>query len=490
MSTNFEGTLFDAETLRPHAIALEVTGNRLRSLTEGIALDVDLAEVRTSDRLASLPRFLYLPGNRTVETPHNDAIDFILAGQKRGRMAALIHWLEAKARVAAAATLLLVALVSATLWLGLPIFVRKAAMAVPPEVEKRIGQTSLVAINRILGPSQLRRSDQKRAQAQLDRLIKAGNLSGKPELIFRSMDGKYPNAFALPGGYIVVSDELINLPVTDDELAAVLAHEMGHWQRRHGIQGLLRGSTALLVVSAVTGDLSTLSTFAGSIPFVILQRGYSREFETEADTFAIELLNRAHIDLANFQSVLEKLEDARPESGEDYTYLSTHPSNAERIRRINPTGIVRSIRPAPAKEVPAKDLAAAPKSEAADDDKPDLPDASPSAYEQVSPVYPDELISTRIEGSVTVQFVVDGSGKTRDASVLRSSDPRFETSALAAIAQWKFLPGRRQGKEVPMRVSLTIEFHPTVAPAPRAPAPKPPGDGNSSSDVPPVVPLE
>jgi len=362
-------------------------------------------------------------------------------------------------------------------------------MAVPAEVEKRVGQTTLVTINQMLAPSQLRYADKKRAEAQLERLIKASNVASKPELIFRSMGGKFPNAFALPGGYIVVSDELINLPVTDDELAAVLAHEMGHWQRRHGLQGLLRGSTALLVVSAVTGDLSTLSTFAGSIPFVILQRGYSREFESEADIFAIELLQRAKIDLGNFESVLEKLESTRPSSGTDYTYLSTHPSNAERIHRINPTGVRRSPAMKLANVQTAGGPETVPTSAIPGVIDSELLDTRPRLQRPVQPYYPAELARQNITGNVNVEFVIDANGDTRDWKVLSSSDRRFEATALAAVAQWKFMPGTFHGENVAVRATQLIEFNLDETPPPKKTIEQPAED-KSSSEVPPVIPLE
>jgi len=134
---------------------------------------------------------------------------------------------------------------------------------------------------------------------------------------------------------LVVSAALGAL-ANDEELAAVLAHEIGHWQLRHGLQGVLRSSAALLLVSTVSGDLSALTTFAGTIPFVLLQRGYSREFEEAADAYAVDLLRQADISVAHFATILKKLENARPGSGQDLTYLSTHPATHDRIKRVNP----------------------------------------------------------------------------------------------------------------------------------------------------------
>jgi Zn-dependent protease with chaperone function len=288
--------------------------------------------VRVSDRLGSLPRFVYLAPRTTIETPENDAFDALLAARRRGRGAAFIDWLETHNRIAALATVLLVMFVACGLRFGLPGLARRTAAAVPAAVEEQAGRAALRTFDRMLGTSSLSRSERRRVEDQLARLVTVRPFGTKPHLEFRSMGGKYPNAFALPGGTIIVSDELVRLGVTNDEIAAVLAHELSHVERHHGIQSLLRNSYALLVVSALTGDLSTLSSLAASLPLVLLNSGYSREFEREADADALALLTAAGIDSRCFATVLEKLEKARPATGRDYSYLSTHPPTAERIR--------------------------------------------------------------------------------------------------------------------------------------------------------------
>jgi Zn-dependent protease with chaperone function len=339
MSHGFSGILFDGETLAGRSVNLTVTEGYLHDLEQPDFKVVPLAEVRTSDRLARVPRYLYLSDGRTIETPDNDAVDALLAGQRRGRLIALIHALEIRHQVAAAATLLLAISVAITVWWGLPVLARRAAMAAPSLIEQQAGRAALATIKQILPQTQLDRAERDRVTALTKRLSKAAGLAEPPEVVFRSMGGQSPNAFALPGGIIVVSDELVRLTTIDDEIAAVLAHEIGHGQHRHGLQGVLRSSSALLLVSTVTGDLSTLTSFASTLPFLLLQRGYSREFETEADDYAVELMRRAGIDAHHFESILKKLEEARPKEGTDFTYLSTHPNTAARIKRINPLGL-------------------------------------------------------------------------------------------------------------------------------------------------------
>jgi TonB family protein len=451
VNSTFHGILFDGETLAGLPVVLGVAAGRLQSAEAAPVVDASLADVAVSDRLADVPRFLYLPDNRTIETSDNAAIDALLEAQRRGRLVRIVHALEAHSRAAAAATVILVAATVATIAWGLPVLARRAALAVPESIEQQAGQAGLASLRPALAPSTLTTDQRSRVQAQLDRLMQAGGYPGSPKLEFWSMGGTYPNAFALPGGYIVVSDELVELASEDEEIAAVLAHEIGHWQHRHGLQALLRSSTALLVVSTLTGDLSTLTTFAGTLPFLILQHGHSREFETEADDFAAALLDRARIDREYFATILEKLEKSRPSEGLDFTYLSTHPSTADRITRLQPGGRRPKLpAPPPVADAPSKPSAAV-------ELRPT--DIRPRGLYRPAPIYPATMIATRQSGSVVVQFTINNEGNVVFPEVVRSSDREFEAPALESVAAWKYSPALRDGKPIAIRVSQLLEFN-------------------------------
>ncbi|HEX2101968.1 MAG TPA: M48 family metallopeptidase, partial [Candidatus Synoicihabitans sp.] len=155
-----------------------------------------------------------------------------------------------------------------------------------------------------------------------------------PDLHFRHF-GTLPNAFALPGNIIVVTDALVTMAEDEEEIAAVLAHELGHLRAHHPVQRLLLGSTALLVLTAATGDLSTLTSFAATLPFLLLQNGYSREFESAADTFAAERLLEAGIDPARLAAILMRMDKTHDDFvSRRFTYLSTHPATEDRVQKL------------------------------------------------------------------------------------------------------------------------------------------------------------
>jgi Zn-dependent protease with chaperone function len=143
------------------------------------------------------------------------------------------------------------------------------------------------------------------------------------------------NAFALPDGTVVVTDELVALAKIDNEILSVLAHEIGHVHRRHALRMALESSTAVLLASAYLGDVSQLTTLSVALPTVYTQAHYSRTHETEADTFALETLKACAIPPENFAHILRALQKA---SGAEFEhglqYLSSHPPTPERIRRF------------------------------------------------------------------------------------------------------------------------------------------------------------
>ena len=144
---------------------------------------------------------------------------------------------------------------------------------------------------------------------------------------------------------MIFTDQLVTLAERDEELLGVLAHEIGHIERRHGLRQVLQGSALGLLAMTVTGDLSSVSSLVASIPLILTQLGYSRDFEHEADRFAADLLASHGIDAAHLGALLLRLESAMrdcpaaercadPDGGWS-SYLSTHPPTAERLPRLN-----------------------------------------------------------------------------------------------------------------------------------------------------------
>jgi protein TonB len=85
-------------------------------------------------------------------------------------------------------------------------------------------------------------------------------------------------------------------------------------------------------------------------------------------------------------------------------------------------------------------------------------DQVPKARVMPAPHYPYELRQVGIKGEVVIGFVVDTKGNTREVQVLKANDPRFGAAAAESISQWRFVPGRKAGQLVNVRMSVPIVF--------------------------------
>jgi Zn-dependent protease with chaperone function len=139
---------------------------------------------------------------------------------------------------------------------------------------------------------------------------------------------------------VIFTDELVELATSDEELVAVLAHEIGHVASFHSTRSALQGSALTLAIVFITGDVSSLSSLAVALPVMLTQVGYSRAFEREADAFAAALLQERGVPAAHLAAILERMEAAGEACAGDGCgdevglgrYLSTHPPTAERVK--------------------------------------------------------------------------------------------------------------------------------------------------------------
>ncbi len=142
-----------------------------------------------------------------------------------------------------------------------------------------------------------------------------------------------PNAFAMPGGHIVVSAGLILLADNAEEVAGVLAHEAAHATLRHGLQSIISRAGTAALFSMVLGDVEGLSALLIEGGGYLLNQKYSRDFERQADQKALEYLKKANVNPTGLSTFFEKLK-ALEGAGQMPAILSTHPATDERIKAL------------------------------------------------------------------------------------------------------------------------------------------------------------
>lgn len=242
------------------------------------------------------------------------------------------------------AVLLIVALPCALL-LNLGWLTGAAARQVPPAWEEKLGR-SVFAQYRL----QHELLDGPATAAPLQQLTEPLTAALQPQpypFEFHIVNDASLNAFALPGGVVVINSGLIERADSASELLGVVAHEISHVTERHGVRNIIGSAGIVLTAQVLIGDASgLLATIASAAP-LLLNQSYSRNFERDADTRGVALLRRAQIDPRGlesfFRKMLEQEQKMKAQVGNDDAaaaldslsrFLSTHPATEERIERI------------------------------------------------------------------------------------------------------------------------------------------------------------
>ena len=227
----------------------------------------------------------------------------------------------------------------AALYFTLPHIAENAVPFVPRSIEARIGESYLTSTLGVWPAC--RAPGDVAGQGALDRLVLrlAGDDYEQP-LSIDIVEMPVENAFALPGGHIIVTHKLIEKAESADELAGVIAHELGHVVERHPMIGTLENLGLNAVTTLVTGGSNNMVTSSAAM---LAALSYSRDLESRADTRGISMLTRARISPRGFAAFFERLEAAADDAAKDAhnngggffsfalpTLLSSHPASPDR----------------------------------------------------------------------------------------------------------------------------------------------------------------
>ena len=326
-----EGQFFDG--LRPVAIQaqMDFEGPNAILTTGGFALTYAVSHLSVSPRTASASRFIAFPDGRQFLCPDQQFLDSL---PQESPSEGIVSWLENRTSVALAGVVIIIATLGLGYFYGLPRVAARLVAQMPMETEQALGQEVLSWFDEQswLNPSRLEYTARAKIQAEFHLLGRDLPLSDFYQLEIRSGDIFGPNAMALPGGIIVLTDELVELADSKDEIMAVLAHEIGHVEMRHAMRSILQDSIIAAAITAVTSDAASLSAAVAGLPVILAQTKYSREFETAADTFAFDLLNDKGRSPEAFASIMQKLSVTMGHGASAFNYMSTHPVTEERVQ--------------------------------------------------------------------------------------------------------------------------------------------------------------
>ena len=327
---------------RVRAVHLSVVGQDLHVEGDDVQRTIPLASVSVDEQLGNAPRRLRFADGSFCEVRDFEGLRVLMAaaGLRDGwvdRTQRHLHWVL----LSVAASIVLV--VAAYRW-GLPWAAEVMAQHLPPVISKVLSAQTLKALDGgLLLPSRLDTARQARLRRQFRALRLPGGGENQWPLLFRRSPALGANAFTLPDGTIVLLDDLVTQLADDRQVEAVLAHETGHAQGRHGMQLLLRSSAVGAFLAFYLGDFSQLLAAA---PAALVQAKYSQSLEWQADEYGSAVLVASGMSPRLLADALQQLSKSHPETA-GVAYLTTHPPTEERMRRLRE---LAREKPAPPRE--------------------------------------------------------------------------------------------------------------------------------------------
>ena len=304
---------------------------------EGLILTRPRFDIQVSPRLANTQRYLLFPDGEKLATDDNETVDRIEIQFAKPSWLRFVHRLESHWQYVLPALVLLLFILWGLMSYGIPWVAKTIANRLPPSILNFASDQTLDILDRsIFEPSELDENTQ-RGLLEHFQLVLEMHSDFNPEILFRKGGRIGPNAFALPSGTIVFTDEMIQISEHHDELLAVLTHEIGHVVHRHGMRSIIQNSILGFVLMSITGDVSGSSELFLGLPVLLTELAYSRKFEREADDYALTYMRNNGISPLGFASLMQRIENQRPDapgvaSGKWINYLSTHPLTEERLK--------------------------------------------------------------------------------------------------------------------------------------------------------------
>jgi Zn-dependent protease with chaperone function len=326
--TRFSADYFDGLTSRAHPVTVVLDAGQVCIEGDGIVLAIALDRIDVAPPVGAARGVVHLPDARELHSTDHAALAELARALSSRNPERWARHLESRVAYALTALVVSVLVMVAGLRWGVPAAAQLAAHTLPAGLDRHIGEESLALMEKIsLSPSKLAAPKQ---QLLTQKLAAQCRKQACPpyRLLFRDSALFGANAMALPGGAVVVTDELVNLSHHDEEVLAVIAHELGHVQYRHSLRLALQSIGAGAILVAVTGDIGSVTDLAAGLPSLLLQNGYSRDMEREADAYALAWLNNACIPPRRFADLLGRLD----KDTSDTSLLDSHPGTPERIR--------------------------------------------------------------------------------------------------------------------------------------------------------------
>lgn len=328
---------FDGRSARAHDAALDFVDGTWTVAGEFGRRDGRPEEVELGERMGASPRLLRWHDGACCEIADHEGLARLLALAGQGESAVQRmqqRWSWALSAIVGVAAALAVVYLYVLPWAAAYI-----APAIPPAVTTAMSKQVLETLDQhVLAPSRLAEAKRQAITARL--AVFAGGGAPAHRLHFRSAEELGANAFALPSGDIVVLDQLVALADNEDQVVAVIAHELGHVAYHHGMRQLLQSAVVSFVVGVYFGDVSSIAASLGAL---VLESRYSRDFEFEADRYGAKMLTAGGLSPGLLATMLERLERSHSMPRGDSTKPTEKPAESAADKTAERESTERSL---------------------------------------------------------------------------------------------------------------------------------------------------
>jgi Zn-dependent protease with chaperone function len=327
-STSGSVSYFDGTSSRRRMVTLRL-GDRLDIIEDEQVLAAwAYADIRRADSPAGVLRLSCLTAPALARL---EVRDTALASELTVRCAHIDDHMIGRRGVAAIVgwSLAAVASIVAVVLFGLPLAADRLTPLVPEAFERRLGDVADGQVKKVF---QAKVCDNPAGQRAFEKLVTAIRQSAGLDTSVQSgvLSSSVPNAFALPGGKVYLFDGLLAKAENADEIAGVLAHELGHLKHRDNMRGLIHNGGTSFLIGLLFGDISG----SGALIFgsrTLVTSSHSREAEQNADSFAIDVMHRLGRPAKPTGELLLRVTG---KEAKGLSIISTHPLSEDRLARM------------------------------------------------------------------------------------------------------------------------------------------------------------
>ncbi len=341
-----KGMLYLAGSTDCQPVSISIESDTLRIEPAGVAQGQAIVheaahqQLKISSKLGNLAREVALPSGDMLHCSPDPELDKWLYRNKGGKSAKL----ESNLPLVLASILLVPLSLFAIFKYVIPAMAVSFAAIVPDPVTDIASQHTLVALEKsILDESELSPETQQPYLVHWQDLIeRLGESTDDYRVLFYSSEIMGPNAFALPDGTMVVTDQLVELLDGDlDMLTAIVLHEIGHVKQHHSMRLIAETLATSMAIYYFIGDLGGMMELLAGMSNTVMQNQFSQKLEWEADNYALSKLDQLGMSKQSFADAMQRFADAMPNEYAADQWFSTHPLMRERIEnaRSHETGV-------------------------------------------------------------------------------------------------------------------------------------------------------